>query len=1226
MLLSSCAEVEPLSSDQASTDGGGSVYLPDGSVLKFKNDFVTNNKMDPAVKVRLNLEHKAFSEYRFKKIGMNQSCDGAGTGSFGPAVTDDFYDLVTDVEGSFIVCAVGLFETTGLWLPESRAVFSKVIVVDSTAPTNVAVSFPSAYVNNIFSTVNFKATDATKFGFSFSSCNDISTFMAYTSRLPVTLVANTTNTVFVKYRDDLDNESSCVSASIVHDGVPPSAPIINAPVAGATYSHLETEIGFDVTCEPNATLTVTGVYSDSVTCDSSGKYLKSIPTSLLVEGDNVISFKQTDKAGNESPVTTGSIKFHNYVKGISLPKVDFEIDGAAQQILIPVTSSATYTSDKIIKYVIESEDTTNGATYFKYYDKDGVEKTPASYRVSGEVVLPANSNSTDIKINWLGVAQSKVIAKMRVYLTGDQRREGRYVTDIYIKNPSTTPKIAKLAVGATVTCSMLAASSKIPCMGRADTYQISGTTGLNLNSADSFAVTNPKDLSVGGILSCIVDTNSKVVCRGNFYYASSSVYTNNDNLTISSNANMTSVSVGYAHVCGLAADGVHCWGKAADGQLGGTATPPSYPTVGVMPNLGTGVTPLKVTTGNYHTCVLYAQTSDPSIKNIKCFGNNIHGQLGIGSLTATGTTAAQMTSLPAVKFKSGRTPIDLYSGGYHNCAILDDYSVSCWGKNSYGQLALGKSDDTGGKAYTALDTIDFKTTAKVTKLALGENHSCALFEDSTLKCWGDSTFFQLGYPFMMHVGLTQTSLDNWQSLSVQNPTDIVDIKAGGNISCAVYGSGDARCWGENFSGQRGVPYLQNYNYATPVFGSTFYKQVSTAYNHTCAITTDGKLDCWGLAGGGLLGDGSMDTKYFPVGNAESRNFKKVVTGTTLSCAQTVENELYCWGVNDKTQLGSGYTDPYITAPIKVNTNLVFTNFVVGAQHACGLTASGDVYCWGANDYGQLGLGDFVNRSIPTKVSSISNVTQIFSGLLTTCATTDGGVNLKCWGSNGGSIVDGAQTVDAKIATPKTRIGPLTGSYAPFFSTVSLYTKNLCYTVAYYSSAAKTAISTSSSYCLGDNSFAQIAYDETKLYNAPVSESSFWVWKYSAGATFLCGVVTSTANFSDMAAAGGTARCKGDNSGGYVGGELTDFYTSALTAVVFYDNALTKVAKSIKVEDISAAGVHACAIERYLESPSGLYKSGRLFCWGNNKLGQMGNIEMSGFYRDKTLILKHLISR
>lgn len=1226
ILMSACSKLENPKDDKSSTSKDDSVYLPDGVILKFKNDFESAHRVNPAVTIRLNIQQSGITAFRYKQITLDQSCGDASAGSFGPIVTDAFYDFTPSVEGRFVVCAIGLFESSGQWLSENRAVFSKIITVDSTPPSGASVYFNSLYTSNLVSTAYFVATDVTRLGYSFVSCSAIDTFIAYTNRFPFALVQNSSNTIYVKYRDDLDNETACVTATIVHDNLLPAAPVLVTPNLSNVFSRLQTDIDFEVDCEPYATLKISGFFSDEEICDVSGKYIKKVPTALLIEGDNNISFTQVDRAGNISPVTSGILKYENYVKGYSLPLVDIEINETFQQILIPLNASEPSIVDRTVSYVIESENTTQGSLYFTYYDVDGVtELSPSSYRVVGQVKIPAGQATTNIKINWLGSAQAKAIAKMRVYLNGEQRREKRYATDIYIKTTSATPKLSKIAVGEKIICGLLQGQNKTPCMGRSDIYQISSsTTGINIWNSDSFALGAPAlDLAVGGQLSCVIDATKKIQCRGLIYTGTSSS-TPTDNQVVSS-VDVTSFAVGYAHVCGITAAGLRCWGKPGEGQLGGVSSGPAMPSAPSIVNLGVGVTPVKVAAGNYHTCVLIQETANPSNKNVKCFGNNIHGQLGIESLVTKGLTAGDMTTLPTVKFKAGRHPVDIYSGGYHNCAILDDGSVSCWGKNSSGQLGLGFSYDVGGRAYAELETIDFKTSTAIAKLDLGENHSCALFVDKTVRCWGDNSFFQLGTGVDTSIGNTPVSMELWPTVSIQNSSDISDLVVGGNVSCVVYSTGDSRCWGENTSGQRGVPYLKNHNAARPVFGSSKYKQVSTAFNHTCAITEDGKLDCWGVSGGGLLGDGSNSVNYFPVGNAESRTFKKVATGTTMSCAQTIENELYCWGMNDRRQLGAGLNVEYVTTPVKVDTALVFTDFVVGAQHACGLVSSGDVYCWGANNYGQLGLGDLTDRPTPVKVAALSDVKKLYAGLKVTCATSGTEVRLYCWGSNGGQMLVPASAATVNVTSPTVIVGPLSLSNQHIHD-VAIYADHICYVVARWTDATKTAYMSGSplSYCRGANGFAQINSSGTNPYTSWESGGVSYPWKIRVGVTFTCALVQN-ATFSDVNQ-GGTVYCKGDNTGGYLGANSASEYSDTFGLVTYLDNALTKVGVTLKASDISVAATHACAIERYLESPSGTYKNGRLFCWGNNKVGQMGEMEMAAFYREKTLILKHLFSR
>ena len=94
--------------------------------------------------------------------------------------------------------------------------------------------------------------------------------------------------------------------------------------------------------------------------------------------------------------------------------------------------------------------------------------------------------------------------------------------------------------------------------------------------------------------------------------------------------------------------------------------------------------PIQITAGRYFTCALLSDG------NVKCWGGNYEGQLGLGDTTERGGYINQMgDKLPAVKLGSGLTAVAIQSGQAHTCAILNDGSVKCWGNNNKGQLGQG---------------------------------------------------------------------------------------------------------------------------------------------------------------------------------------------------------------------------------------------------------------------------------------------------------------------------------------------------------------------------------------------------------------------------------------------------------------------------------------------------------------------------------------------------------
>jgi alpha-tubulin suppressor-like RCC1 family protein len=103
-------------------------------------------------------------------------------------------------------------------------------------------------------------------------------------------------------------------------------------------------------------------------------------------------------------------------------------------------------------------------------------------------------------------------------------------------------------------------------------------------------------------------------------------------------------------------------------------------------DLGSNRTATAIAAGNFHTCAILDNSS------IKCWGLNDSGQLGIGDTT---NRVYLGDDLPAVDLGAGRTARGIAAGDSHTCAMLDNTSIKCWGKNESGQLGLGDTSDRG---------------------------------------------------------------------------------------------------------------------------------------------------------------------------------------------------------------------------------------------------------------------------------------------------------------------------------------------------------------------------------------------------------------------------------------------------------------------------------------------------------------------------------------------------
>ena len=107
-------------------------------------------------------------------------------------------------------------------------------------------------------------------------------------------------------------------------------------------------------------------------------------------------------------------------------------------------------------------------------------------------------------------------------------------------------------------------------------------------------------------------------------------------------------------------------------------------------DLGTGKTARAIEAGDNHTCAILDNES------VKCWGANASGQLGLGHTNIRGDNSSLMgDNLLAVDLGSDRTAKAIAAGYAHTCAILDNSLVKCWGSNTSGQLGLGDTDNRG---------------------------------------------------------------------------------------------------------------------------------------------------------------------------------------------------------------------------------------------------------------------------------------------------------------------------------------------------------------------------------------------------------------------------------------------------------------------------------------------------------------------------------------------------
>ena len=261
-----------------------------------------------------------------------------------------------------------------------------------------------------------------------------------------------------------------------------------------------------------------------------------------------------------------------------------------------------------------------------------------------------------------------------------------------------------------------------------------------------------------------------------------------------------------------------------------------------------------VAAGDKHTCVVLHDGS------VKCFGSGLFGQLGNGTGLDNGySTSSSVATTAAIELGLRRTARAIAVGSAHSCALLDNFAVKCWGRSTYGQLGYENTTwlgDGANEMGDALPEINLGTGRTATAIAVGAEHSCALLDNFTVKCWGRSSYGQLGYGDTDSRGDGVGEMgDALPAINFGTGRTARAVAAGKNFTCALLDNFAVTCWGANTGGQLGLGDTTERMSPTALaaidFGSgRTARALSAGDDHVCAILDDGALKCWGAAGNG----------------------------------------------------------------------------------------------------------------------------------------------------------------------------------------------------------------------------------------------------------------------------------------------------------------------------------------------------------------------------------------
>lgn len=343
--------------------------------------------------------------------------------------------------------------------------------------------------------------------------------------------------------------------------------------------------------------------------------------------------------------------------------------------------------------------------------------------------------------------------------------------------------------------------------------------------------------------------------------------------------------------------------------------------------------------------------------------------------------------------------------------------------------------------------------------------------------------------------------------------------------------------------------------------------ISVSSAMTCGVSPLGDAYCWGRNATGGLGIGSgRGDRARPTLVAGDLAFAQIDVGSASNvgglfdggaCGVTVGGAAYCWGRNDYGQLGNGTVGVDSDVPVLVAGGLQFRAVAAGHDHACGLTAAGAIYCWGSNQQGRLGNGNVgVDSDEPVPViGTVSYAALSAGGYDRSCGIATSG-EAYCWGGGGPSPLEGRPFV----VTPALVLGGV-----PFSTVEPGSFLHLC------------GVGNGAGYCWGQDFGGELGTGTPGVDEpAPAPVLGGYQWTYiGAGAQASCGLRTD-----------GIVMCWGlDNNGelgqGGVGSTLT--MPSAIVG-------------GITFTQLSVGHGTTC----------GLISNGEAYCWGAGLWGERGD--------------------
>ncbi len=392
------------------------------------------------------------------------------------------------------------------------------------------------------------------------------------------------------------------------------------------------------------------------------------------------------------------------------------------------------------------------------------------------------------------------------------------------------------------------------------------------------------------------------------------------------------------------------------------------------------VTP-QISAGFYHTVAL---KSDGTVWAWGAIGGKMMGEIG--------TTPVQIVFN---NISSVRDIIAVSAGEFHTVALKSDGTVWAWGKNNNGQLGNNGHVDSGIPVK-----VDIPGSEKIIAIAAGGSHTMALTENGDLWSWGRDDYGQLGNgdtddSFTMEKnrqGVDQKIYFSHTPAQI-DLSGVIAISVGDEHSVALMNNGTVMAWGRNDHGELGNGGVVKQSTPQNVMGLSgkSVTAVSAGHHHTLALDSYGKVWSWGKNQDGQLGYGTSPASYSaqpkPVVFPDDIKITAVAGGEEHSLAVDSNGGVWAWGCDEYGQLGDGkHTIDGTTTNNDTHIPTLVTNvsgivaIAAGEWHSVALMNDGTIKAWGNSDFGQLGNGSItVKTEKPMRIMGMTDVKAIAAG-------------------------------------------------------------------------------------------------------------------------------------------------------------------------------------------------------------------------------------------------------